>query len=139
MDNTIKIYKAKKYYNIGLLIIPLLLVIPLLEGGGFDSRKLLGYSIFAFVGGLLVALPLAMKLEVKQNTVKSYLFGFQVREIRASEVQSINYTNLFHGGLGFGKGLVVQVKKKGVNTRMSIGEKLFGKQAIEDVRQALKK
>lgn len=137
MDKNITIYKANKFYNVLLLIVPFLLLIPLFESESIEGKKLFGYGILSLTAVILAATPLAIKLEITKDSVRSYFFGFCVKELRPSNIQSITYGNLFRGGLGFGKGLIIYANVKGKSTRFSMGEMLYGKKAIQHAKRVL--
>ncbi len=81
--------------------------------------------------------PFVIKLEIAGDTVKSFFLGFCTKELKASDIKSLTHRDLFPGGLGFGKGLIIHAVDKGVSKRFSIGENLYGKEAIEHVKRVL--
>jgi hypothetical protein len=131
MEKNVTIYKANKFYASLILIVPLILLVPLFEGGTqIEDGKLIGYCILSFLAIILALTPFAARLEIDQDSVKSYFLNFRVSDLCASDVQVVEYGNLFRGGgIGGGKGLNIRVKK-GLSKTYSVGEKLYGTEAI---------
>src|SRR5215471_6286939 len=111
MENNNKIYKPKKsVMGGGLVVLAVIffgLTLPLIvEGSPVEIEKLLGLVGFWLLGIILTLIPFLFKLEVGRDYVKSYFLGFCIRDVRASNVQALEYGNLMRvGGLGYGKGL----------------------------------
>lgn len=143
MAENITIYKARKsVMGGGLIVLAILffgLTLPLIiEGSPVEEGKLLGLGIFWVMGILLTIVPLGACLEVGEDYIKTYLFGFTTTpKIHASDVQVIVYRNLFHGGLGFGKGITFRALRNGRSKAYSISEAVYGKKAIGHAKQIL--
>lgn len=133
-----KIYSANRYYGLAGVLIPLIVSVPLLVSGLPDqTSRLVGYGAFWILGIILALIPLAFKLEVGKDYIKSYFLGVCFTEVHSSEVQSIQYGNLLRGGLGIGKGLNYRISRNGRNKMYSIGENFYGKEAISHVKRVL--
>ncbi len=131
------IYKANRFYTLPILFVPLLAIIPLLEGGvPLDQKRLIGYLILSGLSILLAIIPFFARLEVGVDYVKNHFLGFCISTIKIDDVIDINYGNLFKGGLGYGKGLNIRVRK-GLGKNHSISEKIWGKEAIEHAKRVL--
>ena len=145
MAENIKIYRARKsVMGGGLVVLAILffgLTLPLIiEGSAVEERKLLGLGIFWIVGILLTVVPLGANLEVGEDYVKTYLFGFTTTpKIRASDVQVLVHGNLFHGGLGFGKGINFRALRDGRSKAFSISEAIYGKEALAHAKRVLER
>ncbi len=138
MDNRVTTYKANKLYSIPLVIVPVLLLVPLLESGTpIDSGKLFGFMILSLLALFLVLLPIPARLKINNDTVKSFFLGFCLMELKASSIQLVQYGNLFHGGLGIGKGLKIRAIVNGKSKGYTIGEKFYGKEAIAHAKRVL--
>ena len=132
------IYKANKFYGLPGLAIPLLLLAPLFEGDGqITNEKLLGYGVLTFFALFLTLLPLGAKLEISNGHIRSYFWGFCVSHVEVANVIAATYGNLFKGGLGFGKGLIIQAATAKKSKSYSFGEKFFNKDAIMHAKQVL--
>lgn len=131
------IYKANKFYGLPALVIPLLLIIPLINSDVSSMGRITGFGLFMLITCAILFLPFVVKLEVGDGYIKSYLFGFLTLVILSKDVLSIKYGNLFRGGLGHGKGLNILFLKDGKNRSTSLGEKLWGKEAIAHIRRVL--
>lgn len=104
-----------------------------------ELEALVGFWIFFIV---LVVIPFLIKLEIGPDYVKSYLCGLCLRTIQSSRVQVASYGDLFRGGLGIGKGLkgwelVHPERKLFRNKYFSIGEQLYGKEALVHAKRVL--
>ena len=78
------------------------------------------------------------QLEVGENRVKTFFFGNCIRDLQKERIQSMEYRNLFLGGLGFGKGLIGWEKNSnGKNKHFSIGERFWGREVVIHVKQVL--
>ena len=136
------IYRAKYSYiftNSLIFILPLLLtIVTLTEGSAATSNEWIGLCGFWVIVVIITFIPLAFKLEVNDDFVKSYLFGFLMITLTSSNVKSVTYRNLFKGGLGFGKALIMYADVNGRRKRFSMGERLYGKEAINHVKNVLK-
>jgi hypothetical protein len=76
-------------------------------------------------------------LRVEKDHVRSYLLHFRLSDVDSSNVQAVEYGNLYRGGLGFGKGLNYRALVKGKSRAYSIGEKFYGKEAIAHAKGVL--
>jgi len=138
-----KIYKPQRSFILGssvALIFPIILTVLSFSGGGEvpvnEIKGLIGFWALFIV---LVIFPLAGKIEVGDNFIQHYFFGFSKRKIFNHEVNSIQYQNVLFGGLGFGKGLKFYVKRGKKGFLHSIPEKMYGKEAIEHIQRVLSK
>ncbi len=130
-----KVYKAHWYHNILVIIFPFFLTLPLFfSRGSIEHNKIIGISGFWVLSIILALAPFTMRLEIDGDEVKSYLFGFRILKLQSSNVKSITYGNLMKGGLGFGKGLIIRVNINGRGKTLTIGENLYGKEAIENIK-----
>lgn len=111
-------------------------MVTILEGGSAEKNEWIGLIGFWVLSCIIAFAPLGSRLEVGKDYIKNYFFGFCTSTIKQEDVMVINYGNLFRGGLGYGKGLNIRVKN-GFGKNHSIGEKLYGKEAIEHVRRIL--
>lgn len=138
-----KIYKARLPYIFGnsvLLVFPLLLtIVNFAEVDGVQRNESIGLISFWLLAMVITLAPFVFKLEVGVNYVKTYFFGFPIRTVEVSNVQVLEYGNLFRGGLGFGKGLKMWIKTGRGRKYFSIGEKAYGKEAITHIREVLGK
>ena len=138
MKEDVTIYKAKKTYGLPVLFIIFLFLMPLfgsdtpLEGG-----RLVGLIILLSVSIILLIAPMAFKLEVGKGYSKTYFLGFCITTIKSVDVQIVQYSNLLRGGLGVGKGLNIVININGKTKNYSVGEKLYGKKAIDHVKHVL--
>lgn len=99
---------------------------------------------YGFAGALLIALfffclGYLTRIHIGSNGVITthhflYIKGLQYN---AKDIVAIGYGNLFKSGLGAGKGLNIIIKKNGREINTSIGEDLFGKEAIDQIYLAL--
>lgn len=138
MNSNKIIYKANKFYSLPILIFPpLLTIVLILENDQVKIRELVGLGGFWLIALILVFMPFFSRLEIKNGVVQTYIFNFRILELHSSDIQSMNYGNLFHGGLGYGKGLNIRAIINGKNRTTSIGEKFWGKEAIKHVKRAL--
>ncbi|ANV99353.1 hypothetical protein [Bradyrhizobium icense] len=136
--NGVTIYKANKLVGLPALLIPALLVIPVLNAEVPLENRLIGLGIFLVITVAIVVVPFGARLEVGDNHVATYLFGFSTMpKIYRSDIQVIVYRNLFHGGLGAGKGISFRALIRGRSKAYSIGEAMYGKEAITHARRVL--
>lgn len=133
-----KIYKANIRFNLPLLIIPIILALILVSEKIAPKKEVtIGLAIFAIVSVIIVLAPLAFSLEVGSNYIKTRFLGFIIWDLKSSDVKSLEYQNMLRGNLGVGKGLIIRANFAGKNKNFTIGEKLYGKNAIEDAKRAL--
>jgi hypothetical protein len=142
MNKNNTIYKARKsVMGGGLIILAIVffgITLPLLiQRTSVTSGQIEGLIGFWLLGLILTIIPLGFKIEVQEKSVKSYLWGYCIRELRSSDVVSITYGKSFPIDLGFGNGLIIHARANGRSVRFSMGESLYGKEAIEDVRRSL--
>ncbi|MBI4118578.1 MAG: hypothetical protein HY455_03530 [Parcubacteria group bacterium] len=138
MSTNIKVYKANKYYTIALLFVPIFLgVVFLLGDNPMTTEKWIGFSILSGMAILIALIPFAGKLEVGSNYARTYFLNFPVTTIQISDVQAIQYGKLFRGGLGYGNGLNIRFVVNGKSKFTSIGENLYGIEAIAHVSRVL--
>jgi len=136
--NGVTIYKANKLVGLPALLIPALLIIPVLNSEVPLESRLIGLGIFLVITVAIVVVPFGARLEVGDNHVATYLFGFSTMpRIYRSDIQVIVYRNLFHGGLGAGKGISFRALVRGRSKAYSIGEAMYGKEAIAHARRVL--
>jgi hypothetical protein len=148
----ITIYKPKlSVMGGGLVIFPLLffgLTLPLIiEGAPVPLEQLLGLATFWLLCIALTVVPLGARLEVGEDYIKSYLFGFTTTpKIHRSDVDQIRYENLTAWGISLGKGIKIWRKDAGRSQfsikpkwafDASIGESAYGKEAIDHARRVL--
>jgi hypothetical protein len=86
---------------------------------------------------LLAIIPFVAKLEVGKDYLRPYLLGFPLLTLSSKDVVDIEYGSLFRGGLGQGKGLNIRFLKNGKSKTTSIGEKFWGKEAIQHAKRVL--
>src|SRR5262249_38358835 len=103
-----------------------------------DGKKLFGFCLLSSISVVLGVIPFGAKLEIGDDYVKSYLFGFCLRNLRAQNIERVVYTNLFLGGLGQGKGLKGWEKlSSGRKKYFSLGDQIYGKEAIAHAKRVL--
>jgi len=102
-----------------------------------DSGQWIGIVLFWACGLAITILPFGFTLEVGDDYIKSYFFGFGYGKIGSSDIQALEYGDLFHGNLGFGEGLIIRYIVNGQSKTTSIGERAYGKGAIEEVKRVL--
>lgn len=140
-----KTYRGKIYYMLPIIIIPILLTIGmLLEKDLNDSSLVLVLILFWVIFLIPVFLPLAFKLEIGDSLVKKITFGFTTMELSAKDVESVTY-----GGMALwndiypsktsinGKGLAILANNNGEEKVYGISERLYGKEAIQQVKVIL--
>lgn len=136
-----KTYKIKKSHILGnsiFLIFPLVMILIILtEEGGAQQNEWIGVGIFSLIGVLVLVLLSGSKMEVGTDYIRPYFFGFPRRKIEASNIEVLEYGNLFRGGLGVGKGLKMWVKTSKGRKAFTIGEKAYGKEAIDHMKSVL--
>lgn len=143
MNENVTIYKAKLSYilsSIFLLLFPFLLtLVTLTEGQAAESHEWIGLGGFWIICVLIIVVPFTSKLEVGNDFVRTYIFGIRTSNIQPSDVLVLDYGNLMRfGGLGYGKGIKAWIKTKSGGKRYyDIGEKFYGKEAIEHVKRVL--
>lgn len=135
-----KIYKIRKNYilnNSVLLIFPAVLTVVTLSEGSVASSEIFSLGMFWLLCLLITFVPILFRIEVGSNDIKTFFFGFQTSHIQAEDVEVLEYGNLFRGGLGVGKGLKMWVKTSKGRKAITIGEKAYGKEAVEHMKQVL--
>jgi hypothetical protein len=76
-------------------------------------------------------------MEVGKDYIGIYFFGFSLGATQASDVEIVDYGNLFVGGLGFGKGLRYRARVGARSKWYSLGEKFWGREAFSHARRIL--
>ena len=144
MKDSLKFYNPKRgVMGGGLVVLSIAffgLTLPLMvEGSPVSLGKLLGLSGFWLLGLILTLIPFTFKLEIGQDFIKSYFFGFCIRELHASNIIALEYGNIVRfGALNYGKGLKgLEKTKDGGRKYFSMGENFYGKEAIDEARRAL--
>ena len=136
-----KTYKIKKSYilsNSILLIFPAALTAITFSEGNATNNEVFGLGMFWVLCLLITLVPILFRIEVGSGEIKTYFAGLLTSHIRAQDVEVMEYGNLLRGGLGVGKGLKIWSKKQnGSKVYRSIGERAYGKEAIEEIRSAL--
>lgn len=141
MDKNITIYKPKlSVAGGGLVILAVIffgLTLPIIiEGAPIPNQKLLALIGYWLFGIAITVYPLGFKLEVADDYVKAYLFGITVSNVRSSDIQNVTYGNLFFGSLG-GKGLTYRALVNGKSKTYTVGEIIYGKDAIAHAKRVL--
>ena len=139
MENII--YKAKPIH-LPMFVVFTLLFIPIVLSDSIPlENKLIGLFgfffvfLFAFLYGYLTLIVIS-----KEGILTVYHFIYiKGLQYSAKDIVAMEYGNLFKGGLGAGKGLNIIIKKNGREINTSIGEDLFGKEAIQQIQAALTK
>jgi len=122
---------------VALAIVFFGLTLPLIvEGTPVETTKLLGLVGFWLIGIVVTIYPLCFKLEVGSDYVKSYLFGITISNVRSLDIQTISYGNLFFRSLG-GKGLTYRTLINGKSKTYTVGEIIYGKDAIVHAKRVL--
>lgn len=138
-----KTYKIKKAYIVSnsiMLIFPVVLTAITFSEGAATNNEVVGLGMFWLLCLLITLVPILFRVEVGSGEVKTYFAGFLTSHIRAQDVEVVEYGNLLRGGLGVGNGLKIWSKKQnGSKVYRSIGERAYGKKAIEEIRSALSK
>ena len=144
MENSLKLYSPKKEVMGGGLVVLAIaflgLTLPLIvEGSPVPLGKLLGLSGFWLLGTVLTLIPFTFKLEIGPDFIKSYFFGFCIRELHAANIIALEYGNIVRfGAVNYGKGLKgLEIAKDGGRKYFSMGENFYGKEAIGEARRAL--
>ena len=143
MNQRVTVYKPQKSYILGggviiLALIFIFLTLPVIVSGEpVENHKLFGLVGFWVFGIVLIVLPFGFRLEIGGGCVGSRFFGFKVSDVHSSNVQSVEYGNLYRGGIGFGKGLNYSAVINGKRKVYSIGEKFYGKEAVEHAKHTL--
>ncbi|MEK7113598.1 MAG: hypothetical protein AAB873_02095 [Patescibacteria group bacterium] len=143
MKNDVTIYKPRKSVMGGGLVMLLVLFFGLtlpaiIEGSPLPKNELFGLLGFWFIGLVVTFLPLAFKIEIGVDYVKTYFFKFQLRDLRPANIQVLEYGNILRGGLGVGKGIKGWEKTRNGNLKyFSIGETGYGKEAIAHAKRVL--
>lgn len=135
-----KIYRGKISYFLPILFLPFLFMLATILDG---ERSLFLFLIWIpFL--VLILIPLGYKLEVGDNSTRESFLGFSTMKLYSKDVQSINYGKIGIWGainpskpLTHGKGLAILASPKGVSKTYGLSEKLYGKEAVEYVKQAL--
>jgi hypothetical protein len=141
----ITIYKVNKAMMggglVALVIVFLGLTIPIIvQGTPVPAGQLYGLAGFWVIGIVLTIVPLCFRMEIDNDSVRSFFLGFMIRDLHASNIQSIEYTNLKGWGvLSFGKGLKGWEKTGRGSKYFSIGDNAYGKEAIDHARRVLEK
>jgi hypothetical protein len=124
----------------GLIVLGIVffgLTLPLIiEGAPVEATKLLALGGFWLVGIVLTLYPLGFELEVGSDYVRASLYGITISDVRSSDVRAVVYGNLFFGSLG-GKGLTYRTVINGRSKTYTVGEIIYGKEAIEHARRIL--
>jgi hypothetical protein len=142
MNGDIKVYKPKKSVVggglIALAIVFFGLTLPLIVAGvPVEKGKLIGLSGFWILGIIMILIPLTARLEVGGDCVKMYFLGFKTRTLKATNIEVLEYSNLFRGGLGAGKAIKGWEKTGSGHKYFSIGEGYYGKEAIAHAKKVL--
>ncbi len=110
------------------------------SGAPVNAGQLEGLGGFWLLGIASITLPFGFKLEVSSDYIATYFLGVRVKTLRASNIQSLTYANIFgFGGLGAGKGLRIWEKTARGGKYFSIGESVYGKEAIEHAKRVLER
>src|SRR5271156_6829335 len=115
-----KIYRPKLSSTLPILLIPILFSLSFI-GSNIDNNDVIGILGFFLIAIILTLIFSCGHTDVDGQYVKSYLFGFLIMSLTSSNVKSITYGNLFKGGLGYGKGLIVYADINGKKKRFSMG------------------
>ena len=138
MSSANRKYRGSLFYGMPILIFPTLLTLLAFNSDiPIDTGKLIGIIGFWLIGLLLTLIPVIGYIKVNKNYVENYFLSFRIWKITPSDVQRLEYGNLFRGGLGYGKGLTLTVRVNGKKKKFNIGEKIYGKDAVEDIRKVL--
>jgi RHS repeat-associated protein len=124
----------------GLIVLAIVffgLTLPLIiEGAPLETTKLMGLAGFWLIGIALTLYPLGFELEVGSDYVHGSLYGLTISDVHSSDVRAVVYGNLFFGSLG-GKGLTYRTIINGRSKTYTVGEIIYGKEAIEHARRVL--
>jgi hypothetical protein len=124
----------------GLIVLAIVffgLTLPLIiEGVPVEAKRLLGLAGLWLIGIAATIYPLGFQLEIGRDYVHGRLFGITISNVRSSDVQAIKYGNLYFGSLG-GKGLTFSAVVNGRSKTYTVGEIIYGKEAIEHARLVL--
>ena len=141
INNNMKTYKIKKIHILGnsmYLIFPLVMtLVILIEKGGAQQNEWVGVGIFWLIGILVLVLLSGSKMEVGIDYIRPGFFGFSREKIEASNVEVLEYGNLFRLGLGVGKGLKILARTSKGRKAFTVGEKAYGKEAIDHMKRVL--
>ncbi len=140
MSEETRVYKGQKSYNAALLAMPVVLGLVLILGNSpMTAERGIGYLILSGMAVLVAVIPIGSRLEIGSDFVRSRFFDFVILEIKAKDVLEIKYGPLMRGHMGYGKGLIIQAVLHGKNRSTSLGERLYGKEAIAQAKMALEK
>ena len=115
----------------------MLSVVTFASGTPPANNEISGLAGFWVLGTVLALIPFAPRLEITETNVSSYFLRFCVTNLHASYVLVLEYGTLMRGGLGVGKGLKIWAMSNGRRKYYSIGEKLYGKEAIAHAKRVL--
>jgi RHS repeat-associated protein len=140
-DEEVTVYKPPlSVMGDGLIVLGIVFVgltLPLIiEGAPVVATKLMALGGFWLLGIVLTLYPLGFELEVGSDYVRSSLYGLTISDVRSSDVRAVVYGNLFFGSLG-GKGLTYRTVINGRSKTYTVGEIIYGKEAIEHARRVL--
>jgi hypothetical protein len=88
-------YNANKFVGLPALLIPALLILPVLNSEVPAESRLIGFGIFVVITVAIMLVPVGAQLEVGDNHVTSYLFGFSTMpKIYRSDIHRAGLKNL---------------------------------------------
>lgn len=151
VDEDVTVYKPRlSVIGGGLVALAILffgLTLPLIiEGASVPMGQLLGLAGFWLIGIAVTVVPLGFKLEVGDDYIKTYFAVFMIKEISSSDVENIKYENITAWGIPVGKGIKIWIRdtsRSGFSIKpkwafdASIGESVYGKEAIAHARRVL--
>ena len=120
-----------------LIIVFFGLTLPLIiESAPVEKTKLLGLAGLWLISIAATVYPLGFRMEVGNDYVKGSLFGLTISNVKSVDVQAVVYENLFFGNFG-GKGLTYHTLINGRIKTYTVGEIIYGKEAIAHARRVL--
>lgn len=132
-----KIYRGRWYPYAGSL---LFLVIPAWIALSLPSERLtfeaiIGLSVFSGIFIAMAVVPTFVTLEVSFEKIQTKLLGFTLTDISTRDVTDVQIKKLLKVGLGAGKAAFIDVVRNGHHRRYTIGEKLYGEGAIDQIKR----
>jgi len=143
IENEVTMYRADKSNMLAGVLVLILLFFgltlpPVISGEQMSQGKLLGLAIFWFLGLFLTLAPLASKLEVGKDYIKTYFLGICTYALRRSDIETIKYGRIARWGVvGMGNGLKGWAKTKWGHSCFSLSEAAYGKEAILHAKRVL--
>lgn len=138
-----KTYRGKISYILPILFIPIITTV----GAIWDGELLTSLDLFFFMWLIFLAatlIPKGYKLEIEGNFIQESFCGIKIKKFQLMNVQSVSYgkVSLFEFvypvfSVIHGKGVVILANIKGNRKIYSLSEKLYGEEALEQLKLIL--